>query len=51
MTDLTTLTIAELQDGYRRGDFTPVEATQAYLAAMETARPLNAYVLETPEAA
>lgn len=51
MTDLTELTIAEAQAGLAAGDFTAVELTGAYLGAMEAARALNAYVLETPEKA
>ena len=49
MSDLTALSIAELQDGYYNMKFSPVEVTKAYLAAMEQARSLNAYVLETAE--
>jgi aspartyl-tRNA(Asn)/glutamyl-tRNA(Gln) amidotransferase subunit A len=51
MTDLTTLTIAAAQDGLRRKEFTACELADAHLAAMERARGLNAYVLETPERA
>jgi aspartyl-tRNA(Asn)/glutamyl-tRNA(Gln) amidotransferase subunit A len=48
MTDLTALTIAAAQDGLRRKEFTALELADAHLAAMERARGLNAYVLETP---
>ena len=51
MTDLTALTIAAAQDGLRRREFTALELAEAHLAAMERARGLNAYVLETPERA
>ena len=51
MTDLTSLTLAEARDGLERKTFTSVELTDAHLAAMERARVLNAYVLETPEQA
>jgi aspartyl-tRNA(Asn)/glutamyl-tRNA(Gln) amidotransferase subunit A len=51
MTDLTTFTIAEARRGLARRDFTAVELTKAYLAAMAAARALNAYVVETPEQA
>jgi aspartyl-tRNA(Asn)/glutamyl-tRNA(Gln) amidotransferase subunit A len=51
MTDLTALTIAAAQDGLRRKEFTALELADAHLAAMERARGLNAYVLETPERA
>ncbi|MCB1494892.1 MAG: Asp-tRNA(Asn)/Glu-tRNA(Gln) amidotransferase subunit GatA [Bauldia sp.] len=51
MSDLTTLTIAEIRDGLAAGRFSALELTQAYLAAMEAARELNAYVVETPDKA
>ncbi|GEC16979.1 Asp-tRNA(Asn)/Glu-tRNA(Gln) amidotransferase subunit GatA [Nitrobacter winogradskyi] len=51
MTDLTSLTLAEARDGLARKSFTSLELTDAHLAAMERARVLNAYVLETPEQA
>ena len=49
MTDLTSLTLAEARDGLARKTFTSVELTDAHFAAMERARALNAYVLETPD--
>ncbi|MBN8961602.1 MAG: Asp-tRNA(Asn)/Glu-tRNA(Gln) amidotransferase subunit GatA [Rhizobiales bacterium] len=51
MTDLTSLTLAEARDGLAHKTFTSVELTDAHLAAMEGARALNAYVLETPDQA
>jgi aspartyl-tRNA(Asn)/glutamyl-tRNA(Gln) amidotransferase subunit A len=51
MTELTSLTIADARDGLKRKDFTALELADAHLAAMEKARALNAYVLETPERA
>jgi len=51
MTDLTDLTIAEALDGLAAKDFSALDLTDAYLAAMEKARALNAFVLETPEQA
>src|ERR1700749_371605 len=51
MTDLTSLTLAEARDGLKAKSFTSRELTDAHLAAMEAARGLNAYVLETPEEA
>ncbi|MFL1874222.1 Asp-tRNA(Asn)/Glu-tRNA(Gln) amidotransferase subunit GatA [Hansschlegelia beijingensis] len=51
MTDLLDLTFAEARAALIRKDFSAVELTRAYLAAMEQARTLNAYVLETPEVA
>ncbi len=51
MTDLTALTIAEARAALAKGEFTSLELTDAYLGAMENARALNAYVLETPDKA
>lgn len=51
MTDLTSLTLAEARDGLANKSFTSVQLTDAHLKAMEDARVLNAYVLETPEQA
>jgi len=51
MTDLTALTLAEARDGLAAKAFTALELTDAHLAAMEVARVLNAYVLETPDQA
>ncbi|MGR7996891.1 MULTISPECIES: Asp-tRNA(Asn)/Glu-tRNA(Gln) amidotransferase subunit GatA [unclassified Xanthobacter] len=51
MTKLTQLTLTQAREGLAQGEFTAVELTEAYLKAMEQARGLNAYVLETPELA
>lgn len=51
MTNLTALTIAAARDGLKKKQFSALELTDAYLAAMEKARVLNAYVVETPEKA
>ena len=51
MTDLTSLTLAEARDRLRKREFSAVELAEAHLAAIEKARALNAYVLETPEQA
>jgi aspartyl-tRNA(Asn)/glutamyl-tRNA(Gln) amidotransferase subunit A len=51
MTDLTSLTLTEARDGLRNKRFSASELADAHLAAMEAARALNAFVLETPEAA
>jgi len=51
MTDLLALTLDDARTGLAKGDFTAVEITKAHLDAMAAARPLNAYVLETPEQA
>jgi aspartyl-tRNA(Asn)/glutamyl-tRNA(Gln) amidotransferase subunit A len=49
VTDLTSLSIAELRDGMRGGDFKAREVAEAYNAAVAAARGLNAYTVETPE--
>jgi aspartyl-tRNA(Asn)/glutamyl-tRNA(Gln) amidotransferase subunit A len=51
MTELTSLTLADARDRLRKKEFSAVELAQAHLAAMEKARALNAYVLETPDQA
>ncbi|MGL4439368.1 MAG: Asp-tRNA(Asn)/Glu-tRNA(Gln) amidotransferase subunit GatA [Bosea sp. (in: a-proteobacteria)] len=51
MTDLTKLTLAEARDGLRAKAFSATELAKAHIAAVEAARLLNAYVLETPEIA
>jgi aspartyl-tRNA(Asn)/glutamyl-tRNA(Gln) amidotransferase subunit A len=49
MTDLTSLSIAELRDGFRSGEFTAREIAEQYNAAVAGARSLNAYTVETPD--
>jgi aspartyl-tRNA(Asn)/glutamyl-tRNA(Gln) amidotransferase subunit A len=49
--DLKGLTLAGARDVLRAKKLSSTELTKAFLAAMEKARPLNAYVLETPEKA
>ena len=51
MTDLTSLTLADARDRLRRREFSAAELANAHLTAMEKARALNAYVLETPDRA
>jgi len=51
VTELTHLTIAEARDGLKAKTFSATELAQAHIAAVEKARALNAYVLETPEKA
>lgn len=51
MTDLTALTLAEAKEGLTAKSFTSLELTDAHLTAIEKARVLNAYVLETPDQA
>jgi len=49
MTELTSLTIAEARDCLRAKEFSAAELADAHLAAIESARALNAYVLDTPD--
>jgi aspartyl-tRNA(Asn)/glutamyl-tRNA(Gln) amidotransferase subunit A len=51
MTDVNTLTLAQARDAVQAKKISALELTQAHLAAMEKARALNAYVVETPEKA
>src|SRR5437016_3795582 len=51
MTDLTSMTIAEAKAGLANKSFTSLELTDAHLAAIEGARSLNAFILETPDQA
>jgi aspartyl-tRNA(Asn)/glutamyl-tRNA(Gln) amidotransferase subunit A len=51
MTDLTSLTLSEARDGLAKKSFTSCELTDAHLAAIEAARALNAFVMETPDQA
>ncbi len=51
MASLTELSLAEALDGMRAKRFSATELVRAYIAAQETCRPLNAYVVETPELA
>ena len=49
MSDLTSLSIAQLRDGFRSGEFSAREIAEQYNAAVAGARSLNAYTIETPE--
>jgi aspartyl-tRNA(Asn)/glutamyl-tRNA(Gln) amidotransferase subunit A len=49
--DLTSLNLADARDGLRAKKFSAVEIAEAHLKAMEKAKGLNAYILETPEKA
>src|SRR5882757_1974353 len=51
MSALTSLTLKAALDGLADKSFSSVELTQAHVEAVEAARALNAYVLETPEQA
>lgn len=50
-TDLTDLTLAQMRDGLKAKSFSAVELTQAHISAVEAARELNAFIVETPELA
>ena len=51
MTALTDLTVAEIRDGFRNGDFSAREVAEAFNANVAAARKLNAFIVETPEIA
>jgi len=51
MTDLVKLTIAQARELLRSKEISASELTKAHIAAIERARVLNAYVLETPDRA
>jgi aspartyl-tRNA(Asn)/glutamyl-tRNA(Gln) amidotransferase subunit A len=51
MSSLTSLTIAEASAKLKAKDISALELTDAYIAAIEKARILNAYIVETPEQA
>ncbi|WDF38354.1 amidase [Streptomyces sp. T12] len=52
MTDLTELTAVQLLDGYRKGEFSPVDATRATLERAERIQPeFNAFVRLTADEA
>ena len=49
MTSLTDLTVAGIRDGFRTGDFSAREVADAFIAAVAAGKPLNAFLIETPE--
>jgi len=51
MSDLTKLTLKAALAGLKARDFSSVDITKAHIEAIEQARGLNAYVLETPDKA
>ena len=51
MSALTDLTIAGMKAGLAKRAFSAVELTEAHLSAMEAARHLNAFIVETPDIA
>lgn len=48
---LLDLNLAQARDGLAKRDVSAVELTKAYIDAIETARDLNAFILETPDKA
>ncbi len=51
MTALNDLGVAAIRDGVKDGAFSAREVAEAHIAAVESARALNAFVVETPELA
>ena len=51
MTGLTDLTLRDALAGLKSREFSAVELARAHIDAIAAARPLNAYVIETPEKA
>src|SRR5881227_1537178 len=51
MSELTALTLKAALDGLASKSFSSVELTQAHVEAVQAARALNAFVLETPDRA
>ena len=49
MTDLTSLSLAEARDGLGAKRFSAVELTRASIEAVEAARALNCFIVETPD--
>ena len=46
---LTGLTLGGARDRLEAGEISSLELTEAHIAAMEAARPLNAMITETPD--
>ena len=51
MVKLTEMTIAEASEGLAAREFSAKELTEAHIVAIEDARELNAFIIETPERA
>jgi aspartyl-tRNA(Asn)/glutamyl-tRNA(Gln) amidotransferase subunit A len=49
MSDLTNLTVAQIRDGFRSGDFSAREVAEGFNANVAAAKALNAFIVETPE--
>ena len=47
--ELTDLTLAQMRDGLRAKQFSAKELAEAHVAAVEGARALNAFLIETPD--
>ncbi len=48
MTALTDLGVAAIRDGVKDGAFSAREVAEGFIANVEAARTLNAFVVETP---
>ena len=51
MSDLTSLTLAEARDGLKAKRFSALELGKAHVAAVASAKPLNCFIVETPDLA
>lgn len=49
MSAITDLGLAGLRDGFRAGEFSAREVAEAFNAAVASAKPLNAFIIETPD--
>ncbi|HEX7784225.1 MAG TPA: Asp-tRNA(Asn)/Glu-tRNA(Gln) amidotransferase subunit GatA [Sphingobium sp.] len=49
MANLTDLTVAQIRDGFRAGDFTAREVAEGFNANVAAAKALNAFIVETPD--
>jgi aspartyl-tRNA(Asn)/glutamyl-tRNA(Gln) amidotransferase subunit A len=49
VSDLTDLGVAAIRDGFRAGEFSAREVTDAFNANIAAAKALNAFIVETPE--
>lgn len=51
MTDLTKLALSEARDGLQAGDYSARELTEQHLSAMQNAKELNSFIVETADIA
>jgi aspartyl-tRNA(Asn)/glutamyl-tRNA(Gln) amidotransferase subunit A len=49
--DITDLKVAEIRDGFRAGNFSARDVAEAFNTNVAAAKPLNAFIVETPEKA